>query len=172
MIAHFLPLQQERAFSPSSLSFLSHYFHFVSFYSGKGSQMINPLLFLYSAINILLSASKEDVNPTSAFFGPLLSCPLPQALYGCCQNCGFWPIEDNCFSKIFFWFIVKKKKNSVLPFLVFRIICSIIFITPMLFFSFCTIFRQKQRATQTLHFPTDRMFNWPSALLTELLQLL
>lgn len=72
--------------------------------------MLNILLFLLSTMNVLLSSSNGGFNPTFAFFGHhrlfFLSHPLLQAFTLLQRSC---LIEDNnCFSKILFWFHSKK----------------------------------------------------------------
>ena len=70
--------------------------------------MINILLSLFSTVNILLSSSNEDFNPTFAYF-VLFYLARFHKLYTLVAKIVFCLIEDNnCFSKLLFWFHSKK----------------------------------------------------------------
>lgn len=71
--------------------------------------MINILLSLFSTVNVLLSSSNEDFNPTFAYF-VLFYLARFHKLYTPVAKIVFCLIEDNnCFSKLLFWFHSKKR---------------------------------------------------------------
>lgn len=166
----FFPLETIRKIfflSPVAIfSFSLFSFCFVPFHFGKASQMINILLSLFSTVNVLLSSSNEDFNPTFAYF-VLFILPASTSFIRLLQKLSSVLLRTTtAFLNFYFGFIVK---NDELPFLVFRIICSIFFfITPMLVIFFF-LFTESSNKNKELFRPC--IFNrqnvqWPEPSLS------